>query len=106
MENVYKIGTVVGHPDGDDLLVRARNGIVFDLRLAEVYAKELKQKGGPEAKRLLMSILPKGTHIKYLIVGSNFGRKVCKVKIGGRLFNSTYNTELKRKGLYGGNGID
>lgn len=103
VESKYVYAKVIDIPDGDDLIIKTRNNKTIDLRLAGVRAKELKEKGGKEALRLLKKLIPIGSTVYYKTVGKSYDRSLAYIKFKGKLFNGPYNELLKKKGLYGGN---
>lgn len=77
---------VVNVHDGDTLKVRNSGGVVVTVRLAEVDAPELKQKGGEWAAAFLREVCPVGSRIDLERVGGRpdrYGRLLAKVSAGG-----------------------
>ena len=56
------------------------------IRLAEVEAPELEERGGKKAKQELEKLI-KGEEVTYEQVGTSFGRAVARVKVGGKSVN-------------------
>ena len=84
---------VTGVPDGDDLKINKKIQGTKRIRLSNVRAQELKQKGGKKAKRILKKMV-KGKRVTIKPVGRSYGRIVAKVKKGKKSVNKS----MRKKG--------
>lgn len=85
----------------NDIIVKTKNNMTIDLRLAEVKPKELDVKEGKKTLRLFLKLIPINSTIYYKIIGKNYNRIITQIKSNGKLFNPNYNNILKKKELYG-----
>jgi len=85
MRKKYK-RTAIGAKDGDNIKIKYAINGKKDLRLAGVYAPELRTRAGYIAKKKLNSIV-KGEKITVEKVGQSYGRPVVKAKVGRKSVN-------------------